>query len=207
MSEVIGGRHVYVYGTGGNPSREEIEDRRARAVQAANWSVYRGPFLGRIMVFPRVVPDREVRPSDLESSNLVLFGTEETNSLIAQYGDRLPIRLEPGSADAYGLIYVFPIGGRYVLINSGLPWWQPAQPVPGAAPAAGATPRRRPSPFAGDVVALGLRGLPDFLLFQGSPENVVVEGRFDHNWRVPEEDARRLRATGAVVITGGAPVE
>lgn len=203
MSEVIASRHIYVYGTGGNPSPEELENRRARAVQAANWSVYRGPFLGRIMVFPRVVADREVRPSDLESSHLVLFGTRETNSLIVQYSDRLPIQLNAEAANEYGLLYVFPVEERYVLISSGLPWWGPAQPIPGAAPARGAAPGRRPSPFMGDVVALGLMGLPNFLLFQGSPENVLVEGRFDHSWRVPEADARQLRATGAVTVGSG----
>ncbi|MBA2246425.1 MAG: hypothetical protein H0W11_15840 [Gemmatimonadetes bacterium] len=66
--------------------------------------------------------------------------------------------------------------------------------------------RRRSSPFVGDVVALGLMGLQDFLLFRGPPENVVPEGRFDQSWRVPESEARQLRVTGAVTIgSGSAP--
>lgn len=203
LSEATASRHIYVYGTGGDPSPEEQAARRAQAERAANWSVDRGPFWGRVMVFPRVVADRDVRPSDLESANLVLFGTQDTNRLIAQYSDRLPLQLAAGAADEYGLVYLFAIGGRYVLVSSGLPWWQTTAPVPGAAPAPGAPPGLRTSPFAGDVVALGLMGLKDYLLFRGSVENVVVEGRFDHNWRLPEVDARRLRATGAVVIAGG----
>ncbi|HEX8061446.1 MAG TPA: alpha/beta hydrolase-fold protein, partial [Cyclobacteriaceae bacterium] len=72
-------RHVYVYGTAGNLSEAELKKRREVAEQAAAWSMYRGEFLGRIMVFPRVLSDKEVRPSDFEAANLVLFGTKETN--------------------------------------------------------------------------------------------------------------------------------
>ncbi len=86
------------------------------------------------MVFPHAIADRDVRPSDLETSNLVLFGTRETSSLIAQYGDRLPLHLDTAAASEYGLLYVFPVGERYVLINSGLPWWRTTRPAAGAAP-------------------------------------------------------------------------
>lgn len=188
ISEVIAGRHIYVYGTGGNPSEEELAARRAVAEKAAEWSVYRGPFWGRVMVYPRVVADREVRPSDLETSNLVLFGTRETNSLIAQYGDRLPIHLGP-SAEEYGLVYVFPVDGHYVLVNSGLPWWHTSGQ---------ATPT---NPFTNQVPAFQLGGLQDYLLFQGSADNAVVQGRFGTDWRVPEEDARKMRSTGVVTLS------
>ncbi|MBA2244603.1 MAG: dienelactone hydrolase family protein [Gemmatimonadetes bacterium] len=209
ISAAIASRHIYVYGTGGDPSPEELEARRAQATQAANWSVDRGPFWGRVMVFPRTIADRDVRPSDLESANLVLFGTRETNSLMARYADRLPLHLDAEAADEYGLLYVFPIEERYVLISSGLPWWRSTRPAPGVAPAPPAppaTPGRRPSPFVGAVVALGLMGLQDFLLFRDSPENVVVEGRFDPTWQVPEADARQLRASGAVTLGSAVPI-
>ena len=55
MSEVIASRHVYIYGTADSPSPAEAQKRREQAEQAANWSVYRNAFLGRVMVFPRVV--------------------------------------------------------------------------------------------------------------------------------------------------------
>jgi hypothetical protein len=187
MAEVIASRHIYVYGTGGNPSREEGEAHRAQALKAAEWSVDRGPFWGRVMVFPRVISDREVRPSDLESSNLVLFGTKETNAVIARFSDRLPLHLDSASG-AYGLVYVFSLDGRYVLINSGLPWWQ-----------SDGSSRDR-SPFRGSVPAFGLIGLGDFLLFNGSVENVVADGRFDQDWRVPAAEARKIRATGVVSL-------
>lgn len=188
MAEVIASRHIYVYGTGGDPSREEVEARRAQALTAAEWSVDRGPFWGRIMVFPRVLSDRDVRPSDFESSNLVLFGTKETNTIIARFSDRLPMHLD-SAAEAYGLVYIFPVDGRYVLVNAGLPWWH----------ANGSSQDR--SPFRGSVPAFDLIGLGDYLLFRGSVENVVAAGRFDQSWRLPEAEAQKIRATGVVSLS------
>ena len=188
ISAVVAGRHLDVYGTGGDPSDETIAARREQAEVAANWSVYRGPFWGRIYVFPRVVADRDVRPSDLESANLVLFGTAETNAVIARYADRLPLRLDPAASDDFGLVYVFPVGGRYVLVNEGLPWWHVAEGT------------ERPWSFGGPVPAFDLLGMPDFRLFRRSAEAVVAEGRFDTRWRVPAEDTAALRATGVVTV-------
>ncbi|MDH3290898.1 MAG: alpha/beta hydrolase-fold protein [Gemmatimonadota bacterium] len=188
MAEVIASRHLYVYGTGGDPSREDLEARRALALKAAEWSVDRGPFWGRVMVFPRIVSDREVRPSDLESANLVLFGTKETNGIIARFADRLPMHLD-GASEAFGLVYVFPLDGRYVLVNSGLPWWH----------SDGSFQTR--SPFRSSVPAFGLIGLGDYLLFSGFVENVVAEGRFDHDWRMPPAEAEKLQATGVVSLS------
>jgi pimeloyl-ACP methyl ester carboxylesterase len=189
MSEVVAGRHIFVYGTGGNPSREEMQVRRDQASQAADWSRGRS---GPLLVFPRVLADAQVRPSDLETANLVLFGTTETNSLIQKFGDRLPIHLTNAST-GYGLAYVFPIDRHYVLISSGRPWWTSAPAAPGA-PAA----RRFFTFLPGPAGALGQ--FQDFVLFKDSPENVIAEGRFDNHWRVPELDAAKMKATGAVMV-------
>lgn len=192
MSEALASRHLYVYGTGGDPSREEVAARRAQAAEAAEWSVDRGPFWGRVMVFPRLVADREVRPSDLEAANLVLFGTKETNSVIEQFSDRLPLHLDASATD-YGLVYIYPIEGHYVLVNAGLPWWQTADPA-----SAG-------SPFTNSVRAFALPAGQDYLLFQGSSEHVVAAGRFDPDWRLPAPEAATLQATGVVTITPPMP--
>ena len=112
MYAAISSNHVYVYGTGGNPSPEELQKRREQAAFAANWSADRG-MMGRIMVFPRVMADRELRQSDFETSNLILFGTRETNSVIEKFADKLPLHLN-ASADNYGLVYVYPMNNRYV---------------------------------------------------------------------------------------------
>jgi poly(3-hydroxybutyrate) depolymerase len=199
MNEVVAGRHIYVYGTGGNPSREELQARREQASQAADWSRGRS---SPLLVFPRVLADAQVRPSDLESSNLVLFGTTETNALIGKFGPRLPIHLTDTSGSS-GLVYVFPIDGRYVLISSGRPWWpaatSAAAPRP-ALPAASGTPlvRRSFSFMPGPAGALG--NFQDFALFKDSPENVIAEGRFEKNWRLTEADAAKLKASGTVMV-------
>jgi poly(3-hydroxybutyrate) depolymerase len=201
IGEAIASRHVYVYGTAGNPSREEVQARRVQAEQAANWSAYRGAFLNRVMVFPRVAADTEVRTSDFESANLVLFGTKETNSVIAKYADRLPLELNPSAAD-YGLVYVFPAAGRYVVVSSGLPWWTGAiDPLARPAPPTG---RRTFTPLGGPPGMLWSLGDADFVVFKGSAESVVARGQFDTAWRLSAQSADALRSTGAVTVQAGA---
>ncbi len=196
MGEVISSRHIYVYGTADNPPSAEMQARLRLASKAAEWSVDRGWFMGRVMVFPRVVADKDVRPSDLESSNLVLFGTRETNKLIAQFSDRLPMQLSKDSQD-YGLLYVFPIGEHYVLVSSGLPWWQ--TPEAGATRTSGGTGRRG-SPFSGPIPAFALTSLEDYLLFKGSADNPVAAGRFDTNWRLPAAEAAKIKTSAVVTV-------
>jgi acetyl esterase/lipase len=185
LSAAFTSRHVYVFGTGGNPTPEEMKTRIALANQAANWSEYRNAFLGRIMFFPRVLGDREVRSSDIESSNLILFGTKETNSIIAKYSDRLPISLNIAAAADHGLFYIFPIDGHYVAVNSGLPWWTNVQ--------------AQGFPFL-PLPYLSLGGFKDYLLFKTSASNMVSEGNFDNNWKLNSTDAKKLTDSGAVTI-------
>lgn len=197
IGEAISSRHIYVYGTGGNPSREELQARRDLAAKAADWSSLRG----RLMVFLRVIADKDVRQSDLDNSNLILFGTKETNLLIEKFGDRLPILFNPPAAD-YGLVYVFPIDGHYVVVSSGLPWWTaPPPPAAGAAPAN--PPARRGFGFMPGT-ASALTGLKDYVLFKESLANIIAEGRFDLNWRIPGGDAEKMRSTGAINLPDSA---
>ena len=146
-------------------------------------------------VFFRVVADKDLRPSDLESSNLILFGDKETNALIAKHADRLPLQLK-ADASAYGLIYVFPVGAHYVLVNSGLPWW--TNPEANQAPAAGAAAGQRPR-FRFSGWPAGLLGeFKDYRLFKDSFENVIAEGFFDSQWGISASDLDKLKASGVV---------
>jgi hypothetical protein len=179
-------RHVYVYGTAGNPSEEELKKRRAVAEEAANWSSYRGEFLGRIMVFPRVLSDKEVRPSDFEAANLVLFGTKETNTLVEKYSAKAPIELSSSSVATHGLVYVIPgDNGHYVVVSSGLPWWTTSKP-----PAFGFVPPPLQTLF----------GLKDFLLFEGSNDSKVAEGYFDNDWNTPDDVKKTIVASGIATV-------
>jgi len=191
MREAVSSRHLYVYGTGGNPTDAEMTARRQRAERAAEWSVYRGWFMGRVMVFPRVAADREVRPSDLADANLVLFGTPETNGIVARFADLLPMHLHQAAAAEFGLVYVFPIGSRYALVSEGRPWWDNPELTAG-------------SPFANTIAALQLANRQDYLLFSASGGYTVAEGRFDRAWRLPARQAAQLRGSGLVTVRDAA---
>jgi predicted esterase len=184
VSAAFSSRHVYVYGTAGSPSDEELKKRREIAEQAANWSQYMNPFLNRVMVFPRVIADKDVRPSDIESANLILFGSKETNLLIEKYSSQLPIALSP-TAVGYGLIYVYPMNNRYVVVSSGLPWWTSTKPG---------------QPTFSTLVRQTIPGFKDFLLFKDGNDNKVAEGYFDQEWKVPPSDKTLLSGAGVITL-------
>jgi len=177
-------RHVYVYGTGGAATAEELERRRQRAQMAAGWSTPRA----RLALNLPVKADTAITAADLDSSDLVLFGSAETNSLIARFADRLPLALNPGAAD-YGLLFIAPIGQHYALVSSGLPWWTGAEEARPAVGISFAPPRFRL-----------LQTFGDYILFEGSLANVVAEGRFDRNWKLPQDAAAKMTAAGTVTI-------
>ena len=182
LSAALEARHVYVYGTADEPGDEEREQRRRVAAQAAEWSSPRA----RLQVSFAVKADRDVTAREIETSNLVLFGTRETNALVARFADRFPLALNAGAAD-YGLVFIAPLdGGHYAVVNSGRPWWT------GAAEAGRAGLRDSAPPFR------VLETFGDFLLFKGSLENVVAEGRFGRDWKLPAEAAAKMKATGTV---------
>ena len=155
---------------------------KAAAQSAADWN----GMSGRIMVFPMVLSDKELRQSDYENSNLILFGTRETNAIIAKFADRLPIQLSNDAKD-YGLLYIFPVNKHYVLVNSGLPWWAPSKSASGQGGMA----------FMGSKVD-GLNNFQDFILFRESPENVITQGSFDNSWNIPADAANAMKATGVI---------
>lgn len=181
IAEAFAGRPIFVYGSLGARTAEELEDRRRIARAAANWSTTRT----RVDFAPPVKADSEVTAADLADSDLVLFGTAATNSLIARLNAGLPLALDAGAAD-YGLLFIAPVGKHYALVSSGLPWWT------------GAEESNRPIyHFGAEPLAL-LDTFGDFILFKGSLAHVVAEGRFDRNWKVPADAAARLAATGTI---------
>lgn len=183
MVAAVSARHLYVYGSLGTPTAVELDARRKVAEDAAAWSTTRA----RLALKLAVKRDTEVTPEDLETSNLVLFGTAWSNAVIARLESALPLELRPDAAD-YGLLFIAPVGKHYALVNSGLAWWTGADDSAAAGYALAPWQYRR-------LAALG-----DFLLFRGSPEHVVAEGRFDRNWKVPADAAAKMTATGTIII-------
>jgi poly(3-hydroxybutyrate) depolymerase len=86
---VFAARHIYVYGTL-NATGEEIARRRHQAEQAARWSA---------TVRLPVKADRETSAADLRDASLVLFGTPQTNSVLAGLSSSLPLTLNVSAAD------------------------------------------------------------------------------------------------------------
>lgn len=184
INAAISSNHIYVYGTGGNPSREELEARRALAASAADWS----GIGGRIMVFPRVLSDKELRESDFDNCNIILFGTQETNLIIEKLADKLPIHLNNNAKD-HGLVYIYPLNDHYVLINSGLPWWTPPK----------SKARQGGMAFMGSAIEM-LKNYKDFILFKETPDNILSEGYFDNNWKLPADALSAIKSSGVTGI-------
>lgn len=183
MVEAVETQPIFVYGSLGASTAQEMEQRRQVAREAAT---FRSPHL-RVDFAPPVEVDSEVTEAEMAASDLVLFGTAQTNLLIARFAASLPLELAPGAAD-YGLMFVAPVGGRLVLVSSGLPWWTN-----------GGESARAGYVFAPEP--LGLLGtLGDYVLFKGSLAQVMAEGRFDRNWKLPADAAARLAASGTVTI-------
>jgi hypothetical protein len=173
VADAIASRHIYIYGTG----------LREIAAQAAHWSTPKS----RLAMNFRVLSDREAREPDLNGANLILFGTKETNTVLAGFAPKLPIHLNPGAAD-YGLVYVYPVEGRYVVVSSGLPWWTRADQA------------KRPGLPLTAAPYRALQSFGDYIVFKGGIDNVLAEGRFDNSWKLPPGVAEKLRATGAVEV-------
>jgi dipeptidyl aminopeptidase/acylaminoacyl peptidase len=189
LSEVVSDRQIYVYGTEGNPTKEEQEARQKMAETAADWSHYRGDFMGRVMVFPRILSDKEVRSSDIERSNLILFGNKKTNSLIAKYADKLPIELKEENEKNTSLSLIYPNGKRYIVVNSGLPFWE--MPEISTGPYESLKASSKAGVFA---------GYGDWTLYDKELNNVISSSKFDLNWKLTEKDAEVLKKTNKVIL-------
>lgn len=183
IAEAAAGRHIYVYGSIGVRTADELSVRRKIAETAAAWSSLRA----RVNLKPRVKADSEISPEDIDTADLILFGTRETNSLIARLAPTLPLALNAGAAD-YGLLFIAPAGKHYALVSSGLPWWTGADEA-----------NRGGYQYAPEQYRL-LGTFGDYILFKGSLANVLAEGRFDRNWKLPAEAAARITATGTVTL-------
>jgi pimeloyl-ACP methyl ester carboxylesterase len=164
VRHVTSRRHIYVYGTADNPPPPERARRRDLAAQAADWSGGGR----RLFYLPRVVSDREVRPSDLEG-NLILFGNAKTNRLVAGLGAQAPVALRDGHDATHGLIYAVPgqKPGTVTVVHQGLPWWQ-----------GGERTQRGGYNFL-PLQHRILMSIDQFLLFRGAVSDVLAEGFLD----------------------------
>lgn len=181
--DALRSRHIWVYGTAGGANDEELAHRRAVAEAGAMWSSARA----RVNAGAVIKADRDVSAEEIATANLVLFGTRESNTLVARFASKLPMELNPGAAD-YGMVLIAPEGGRYLVVSAGLPWWTGADQADRGGYRFAPTQYRLISTF------------PDYVIFRGGIDRVMAEGRFDRDWKLPADAAEKLRATGVVAV-------
>jgi len=173
VEDVFNGPFLVVQGTAGD-LRATQELARQVGTCIEEWDAFADGT-------PRVCTDAELTDSDLGRYNLVLFGTPQTNSVLARMADKLPIEIGDHSyrvldktyqGQHLGLVMCYPNPlrpDRYVLIYSGQ--------LHG---------RRLSSNHKHDMV-------PDFLIFDstrfttGDTEAAVCGGWFDVDW-LPKPD-------------------
>lgn len=157
-----------VVGTdGGEELRNRAQDNAAR--WAREWDAFAD---GK----PRFKTDADVTEDDIQRFNLILFGTPESNSVLARMAAKLPVKIgdrsyamgeESWEGPTLGLVFCYPnplAPGRYVVVYSGTLYGE-----------------RLSNNHKHDL-------LPDFLVFRGDrfsfdgTNEHVVGGFFDMNW-------------------------
>lgn len=172
--EVFDTSFIVVAGTTGG---DETDAQLAAKVQrfSKEWDQFAD---GR----PRVKLDTEITEEDIRTSNLVLFGTPESNEILGRIAIHLPIRIgdhaykvgeDEYAADDLGLVMCYPNPlnpERYVLIFSGEYWGE-----------------RLDTNHKFDM-------LPDFIVFttlafapEGDTNEHLCAGFFDNRWELCEE--------------------
>ena len=123
---------------------------------------------GRLVIhgdFP-MKPATRVTPKDLESSNLILFGTPDTNAVLKRIAGSLPKPLIEAQRDGAGAVFIYPNPenpNRYVVV-----WTARVLSLPDNGLSAG--------------YILPVNLLPDCALLKAG--RIVSAGHFDGDWKL-----------------------
>lgn len=121
IDDIRYGPLLFVYGTS-DPGQTAIN--RLRAEEDAH------SFWGSAQNYP-VLADTELRPSQLRTHHLALYGNPHGNRVLAPLADRLPVRFEPGAVvlgerrfagPDVGVAFIYPNPDhpdRYILVQAG----------------------------------------------------------------------------------------
>lgn len=178
IGDALFGRLIHVYGTGG----ERAEILREAAERGA-----RGWIDNVTGIRQPVVADADLTDAQIASGHLVLYGSPDSNTVIARIADRLPIAIREDGievGDAFhagrhlGARFVFPsplAPGRYVVVQ-------------GASRPETVRDGNRLAAFLPDWVVYDARRLPE------RPRNLpnqrsrhVAAGFFDDAWRLARD--------------------
>lgn len=110
----------------------DVAAHAAKFYRSRNGGVHRGGIPGDNEVDLRVVDDAELAEEERRQHNLILYGTDASNSVLRQYGKAIPIAFEDDCircngvefrADGCAIIAIFPHpehDQRYVAVHGGI---------------------------------------------------------------------------------------
>jgi hypothetical protein len=167
-------------------SKNEMFDRWSKSEMERFITQWRSQFRGDAVV----KNDNEITSADL-SSNLIVFGDQESNSVIAKLKDRLPIKWNskqiqvgrtayPSGDHALIIIYPNPLNAqKYIVLNSGFTF--------------------REESFLNNAKQVAM--LPDWAIIDlntppgpANPGKVIQAGFFDENWKLLNNGNRKTDA-------------
>ncbi len=195
---------LVVYGTLKQPAANPVAATGAANAQSEDmkealrfyneWAVYADGA-------PRVKTDKEVTPEERQNFNLILIGTRESNAVLAEIADKLPLELLPDGyrigtkqvkvpePDDIGLRFCYPSPfseKRMVVVHSGHHW--------GLKPLQISPHDDLPPNHKYDLI-------PDYIVYDSTMEagvskhifdftdetnHALVAGFFDGNWQIPQ---------------------
>jgi dienelactone hydrolase len=172
LDQAFNGPFLLVVGTGGG-ERAAANLRAQVELWVDQWELYCD---GR----PPVVNDTEVTGKQIEGYNLVLFGTPQTNSVLAKLAGKLPVQIGDHRYQVGRRVYQGPTLGLALVYPNPL------------------APRRLVAVFAGEIWGqkLGVNHkfdeLPDYIVYDtaaqeyDSTDQHLCAGLFDINWQLDE---------------------
>jgi pimeloyl-ACP methyl ester carboxylesterase len=106
LSDLFFENVIYVGGSTGSGDENYFTQTIAGFMEAefrrTNGGVHRGGIPGENSAVQRVALDKELTEDEARGSQLILFGTERTNALVARYIDRLPLKFGDKSLELDG---------------------------------------------------------------------------------------------------------
>ncbi len=163
-----------VKGTRGSAQENFLQQWMAENIpgyfRQTNGGVHRGIFNGESYYDISVVDDEALSDEALHGANLLLWGTDRSNSVLARFIDQLPLSFAPDSVTVGGQAFA----GQHVGLAACFPHPLNAQRY--MAVVGGVSPES-----ITNATHLNLQLLPDYLVWDA--EQVLAHGHFDASWR------------------------
>lgn len=163
----------FVFGTGGSDQEKFLlgwlKGHLPGFFRKFNGGVHRGVFAGESWYQLPVVMDDEIEDEDVRGSNLVLYGSFESNAVLRRFRDHLPVDIRARGVEIAGRAFA----GEHLGFMCLFP--HPENPDRCLAMVSGTSPEA----VAG-CSHLNLQLLPDYVVWRGAE---TWWGFFDNDWR------------------------